>query len=301
MKSLTRLFIVFCACNALALIAFAGPEVLPSGKEMKEVAPMPPPPECHWTGFYIGLNAGGTWSDNNSFDTDGTKIFANPLFPAGSNAVGDALAVVGTNDLSLSTAGFAGGGQIGGNQQIWRFVVGLEADLQVIAGADESTAQSKTTTLAPNFPNENYQSTVHAWKSSDYLGTVRGRVGFLVTSKLLAYATGGLAYGGVNARTSFDAVESLGNPPYPPVFGHSRFSDLRGGWAAGGGLEWLFACHWSLKVEDLYYDLGSVDSKLTLTQINTSQPGSPPWGVAAVRSTTWFNGNIARVGLNFHF
>ncbi len=266
---------------------------------MKEVAPAPPP-ECHWTGFYVGINAGGIWSDNSAFDTDGEKIFANAQFPAGSNAVADALAIVGTNDLSLSTAGFIGGGQIGGNQQIWRFVGGLEADFQGIGAANDSASQSKTTLLV-GFP-ENYQSTVHVSKSTESLGTVRARLGFLVTSRLLAYATGGLAYGGVNERTSFEAVESLGPTIYPTVHGHSRPSDLRGGWAAGGGLEWLFACHWSLKVEDLYYDLGSVNSKLTLTQINLTATGGPaPWGEAAVRSTTWFNGNIARVGLNFHF
>ena len=301
MKSLTRLFVVFCACNALALIAFAGPEALPSGKEMKEVAPMPPPPCCNWTGFYIGINAGGIWSTNDAFDTDGEKIFANPAFPAGSNAVADALAIVGTNDLSVGQAGFIGGGQIGGNFQFAKwFVVGLEADFQGIGGTEDSASQSKTTALV-GFA-EHYDSTVHVSKSSDSFGTVRARLGFLVTPCLLAYATGGVAYGGVNARTSFEAVESLGNPPYPPIHDHSRFSNLRGGWAAGGGLEWLFKCHWGLKVEDLYYDLGSVNNRLTLTQINLVAPGGPaPWGEAAVRSTTWFNGNIARVGLNFHF
>ena len=262
---------------------------------------MPPPPVCHWTGFYIGLNAGGTWSNNNTVDTDGEKIFANPAFPAGSNAVADALAIVGTTDQSVSQAGFIGGGQIGYNFQFFnRFVAGLEADIQGIAGGNDSVSQSKTTPLV-GFA-ENYQSTAHVSKSSDYLGTVRVRLGFLVTERLLAYATGGLAYGGVNGSTSFAAVESLGPATYPTVFGDSRFSDTQFGWAAGGGFEWLFACHWSLKVEDLYYDLGSVTSDLTLTQINNVAPGGPaPWGVAAVRSTTWFNGNIVRVGLNFHF
>ena len=83
MKSLTRLFVVFCACNALALIAFAGPEALPSGKEMKEIAPMPPPPGCHWTGLYLGLNGGYSWTNDNRVDTDSEDIFGNPLLGNG--------------------------------------------------------------------------------------------------------------------------------------------------------------------------------------------------------------------------
>ena len=46
MKSLTRLLVVFCVCNALALIAYAGPEPLSSGKEMKQV--VAPAPSCEW-------------------------------------------------------------------------------------------------------------------------------------------------------------------------------------------------------------------------------------------------------------
>jgi outer membrane immunogenic protein len=38
-----------------------------------------------------------------------------------------------------------------------------------------------------------------------------------------------------------------------------RFSYLRTGWTAGGGLEWLFLPSWSFKVEYLYYDLGSAN------------------------------------------
>ena len=300
MKTLTRSLIVTFASTGLALVAFAGPEALPTrDSKDKEVLAAPAPPTISWTGFYLGINAGGTWSGSNAVDTDGTKIFANPIFPAGSNAVADALAIVGTTDQTLSPNGFIGGGQIGYNLQLGHhFVAGLEADIQGM-GFNDSSSQSKTTALV-GFA-ENYQSTVTVSSSSDYLGTVRGRFGLLVTSRLLAYGTGGLAYGGVNANTSIVAVESLGNPPYPPVFGASSSSGTQFGWAGGGGLEWLFASHWSLKVEDLYYDLGSVTSNLTLTQINTSQPGSPPWGVAAVRSTTWFSGNIARAGLNFHF
>jgi outer membrane immunogenic protein len=41
-------------------------------------APLPvflaPPPIFTWTGFYIGLNAGGTFSNSNNFATSATNI-----------------------------------------------------------------------------------------------------------------------------------------------------------------------------------------------------------------------------------
>ncbi len=267
---------------------------------------LPPPPVFTWTGLYVGLNAGYTWSDSNSVNSFGTPIFANPAFPLGSGAVADALARVGTTSLSIKNDGFIGGGQIGYNFQFANsFLAGLEADIQGIAGAHRSATIAGFTTLAPSFPGESYTSTASVSKGIDYLGTVRGRLGFLVTPTLLAYGTGGLAYGGVNARTTFAAVELLGNPPYPPVFGVSSFSNSRVGWTAGGGLEWLFAPNWSVKAEYLYYDLGSVTNNLTLTQNcvpgTCADPAAGPWGAALVRSTTRFRGNIVRAGINYHF
>src|SRR5437870_6813280 len=57
MKQLIRLTILFCTCAAM-MTAFAGTETY-SGKEMKQVAPAPPP-ECNWSGFYVGLHVAGS-------------------------------------------------------------------------------------------------------------------------------------------------------------------------------------------------------------------------------------------------
>src|SRR5207247_8676825 len=70
MKQLIRLTTLFCACAALALTVVAGPEPLPSGKEMKQVAPAPVP-ECNWTGSYIGVNVGGQWGRSEDRSIDG--------------------------------------------------------------------------------------------------------------------------------------------------------------------------------------------------------------------------------------
>src|SRR5438105_3524341 len=156
MKSLTRLFVVFCACNALALIALAGPEPLPSGKEMKEVAPAPPP-ECNWTGFYIGLNAGGQFGHSENKDLDDYDFL--------------------DKQWGYSESGFVGGGQIGYNWQ-WRWLVlGPEFDLGYM-------------NLNGRGLEDRHFSDVNGETSSDFYATFRGRIGVALKNWLF-YATGG--------------------------------------------------------------------------------------------------------------
>jgi outer membrane immunogenic protein len=75
--------------------------------------------------------------------------------------------------------------------------------------------------------------------SNDYLGTVRGRVGY-AWDRFLPYVTGGVAFGNIDAdRTGFAGASS----------DHA-------GWTIGGGVEGVIAGNWTAKVEYLYVDLG---------------------------------------------
>src|SRR3712207_2520306 len=67
-------------------------------------------PVFTWTGFYVGVNAGVGFSNN---DDDGIVFGADTIF-------GD----------SDDDASFIGGAQAGYNYQIGSFVVGVEGDLQ---------------------------------------------------------------------------------------------------------------------------------------------------------------------------
>src|SRR5271165_4042808 len=101
----------------------------------------------------------------------------------------------------------------------------------------------------------------------DWIGTVRGRAGYLFTPTLLVYGTAGLAYGGVHASATHSAfvqgtLSGLNVPilppyqgPFPsapyngalgfvPVPGAGSFSDTRVGWTAGGGVEWMLSPNW---------------------------------------------------------
>jgi outer membrane immunogenic protein len=271
MKQLVRLMGVVFACAALTS-AFAGTEAY-SGKEMKQVAPAPLP-ECDftWTGFYLGGNAGYAWGHA---DTD---------FEPRPDAV--TFFALEPRSLSPDPEGFIGGGQLGYNYQFnkW-FVLGAETDFQGsdIEGHDKLF----------NFPDitgagNGAGAFLAAHERMQWLGTVRGRIGFAPMCRLLVYGTGGFAYGNVDyaANTNFN------NGVTYPV----NFTETKAGWAAGGGVEYAISNHWTVKAEYLHYDLG--DASRTRNELIGGVPQGPPFFVHYNFDTS---GEIVRGGLNFKF
>jgi outer membrane immunogenic protein len=129
-----------------------------------------------WTGFYVGVNAGWGWRDDNS-----TPVILTP----GIGTPG----LAGQLDFSGDDGGFTGGGQIGYNYQIGSFVIGAEADIQ---WADTGNNQSVVFTPAPGFTGVflpgDFSSNAPEW-----FGTLRARLGF-AADRFLIYGTAGLAY-----------------------------------------------------------------------------------------------------------
>jgi outer membrane immunogenic protein len=262
---------------------------------------LPPPPVFTWTGLYIGINAGYTWSNNNNVDTDAVSVSS----IAGLNGdIGGEVATLATGDVPVSVKGFIGGGQIGYNYQFANsFVVGIEADIQGVAGASHTSSLAQSGVVPGSIGIGGVpvgaSSVITSSRDIHYLGTVRGRLGFTLTPTFLVYGTGGLAYGGVSSSTN--VTETLGFPDTPTPFDtFGNLSNSRVGWTAGGGFEWLFAPNWSLKVEYLYYDLGRATYALAPLQ-QFGAFGAVLETVTAVQSSTRFNGNIVRAGLNYHF
>jgi outer membrane immunogenic protein len=264
--------------TAVALAFFAGSALAADLPSQKGPPPayLPPPPLLTWTGFYVGVNAGYTWNDSNvvslpSFDTG-----------AGGFTSGQLVAAIPTA-FSLTSDGFIGGGQVGYNWQFGNsFVAGVEADIQGIASGSRSAAFATPVGIL-------WQPTVtQVSRSQDYLGTVRGRLGYLFTPTLLVYGTGGLAYG----QTSLSA-STFGPTWNPPLAGATTYSETRVGWTAGGGVEWMFAPNWSAKAEYLYYDLGTVTAPTIYYAYGAALTGIAP--------SARFNGHIVRAGLNYHF
>jgi outer membrane immunogenic protein len=287
MKSL---LLTTAALAALATAGSAGAADLPV-----KAPPIVAAAVYDWTGFYIGVNAGYTWSNSNSVDTVTTNVSS----IGGLNGnIGGAVAANGTGSVHLRNDGFIGGGQIGYNRQFNNFVAGIEADIQGVARRSSQNTITNTGVPGVLIPVTS-SATITSSRSLDYLGTVRGRIGILPKPSLLAYVTGGLAYGGVNTSTTI--VERLGFVDTPAPFGTSgSLSTTRVGWTAGAGLEWMFAPNWSAKAEYLFYDLGTVTN--TLPQIQQfGLNGTLLETVSNSRSSTHFDGSIVRVGINYKF
>jgi outer membrane immunogenic protein len=236
---------------------------------------MPLAPVPGWTGFYIGGNVGYGWGDQ-AVNFSGDPHAIGPLIGSG----------IVASSLASGPSGAVGGVQAGYNWQTGPFVLGIETDIDASAIAKGESFTSLGTTTRPDW-------FTNADQELNFLGTVRGRLGYTITPSLLAYGTGGFAYGGANLDTTVTSSTHGSTAITCPNFcGSLGSSPTLTGWAAGGGLEYMVAPNWSVKAEYLYFDLG------TLTQTYGDNAGRPP---GVVSTSTEFKGSIARVGANYKF
>jgi outer membrane immunogenic protein len=198
--------------------------------------------------------------------------------------------------------GFIGGSQVGYNFQTNYFVYGIEADIQGLSGRGSGTT-SNIAGIA-GFPGTNVNSTLTATESVQWLGTVRGRLGYTVTPSVLVYGTAGLAYGEVSSSAAIG--QQITGPAAAgatgPYASAVSISSTRTGWTAGGGAEWLINRNWTAKLEYLHYDLGSASysSSMSNLAVGVVPVGTLLYTVGTTYSTK-FAGDIVRPGINYKF
>ncbi|ARN79923.1 outer membrane protein [Methylocystis bryophila] len=273
------------AISAIALAMGMGSALAADLPSRKAPVYVPPPPPLTWNGFYAGLNIGGAWNSNSP--NNEVSAYWDPRLPFGSSFTAPGFGTTpnlfflpNSGNNNGGNAGVVGGLQVGYNFQFNpSIVVGVETDFQ---GSSLSSNGGNNYQLFPS-PYVAGLGTVPAGIGSpgvlvpvaaingsnlalNYLGTVRGRAGWLFTPTLLVYGTAGFAYGGVQAWGQ---------------------NNLRTGWTAGGGLEWMFAPNWSAKIEYLYADLSS-----------GGQNGGSGWNWGYHFHPQL---NIVRAGVNYHF
>jgi outer membrane immunogenic protein len=261
-----------------ALITLLASPVMAADMPVKTSLPLPVAPAYSWTGVYFGLNAGWLGANNSMVNQ------ATPGVDLGVDV--QDLAALSTGELSLGNkSGFIGGAEIGYNYQFNNWVAGIEADIQGIAGqAVNASITSSSGTLS---------STLNGSMDTKWLGTLRGRLGFLPAPTLLVYGTGGLAYSEIQATTSLAQSDSFTSFAGSGTGGNG-FAELVTGWTAGAGVEWMFTQNWSFKVEYLHYDLGTASFSWLATD-SAINPGT----IYQNETTSVHNqGNIVRVGLN---
>lgn len=193
-----------------------------------------------WNGAYIGVHVGAGW---------GTVDIAD----VGGGDGGD------IDDIeSYDLAGWLAGVQAGVNFQMDSIVVGLEGD---IAWTDISGDSGVL--------DEDILETNVNW-----LGTIRGRLGFAADAFLI-YGTAGIAFAGVDSTL----IDTWDDPDNVITENGSRV-----GWVAGIGAEAMVTDDLSLKAEFLYHDFGSEDFDFG------GEEGTGALSVSTVK-----------VGLNWHF
>jgi len=128
--------------------------------------------------------------------------------------------------------GWLGGGQIGYNYQVDRWVFGVEAEF--------SGSNLQGSGLC------NVVGVNNCFDKVNWLTTVAGRVGFAV-DHVLIYVKGGCGWAHDEYQTNIEGASG--------TFGAA--SENRGGGMFGTGLEYSITRNWSAKVEYDYLDLGT--------------------------------------------
>jgi outer membrane immunogenic protein len=241
-----------------------------------------------WSGFYIGANGGYAWGDRSGSFHAVDPVSAMLLITPPATPLPDA---------KHDTRGGFGGAQLGYNWQIApRWVTGVEADIS-FGDIKGSGSSSNRTSILGGVPGS-----VVASEKIDWFGTVRGRLGYLVTDDLLIYGTGGFAYGRVKQQADYTFVADffVALPPFglACVANNACFSGtssrIRTGWTAGVGAEKAFGIL-RFKLEYLYTNLGSNSFPMVALDGN----GSAPPSVAARFNNTDFH--LVRAGVNIPF
>ncbi|WJR76312.1 outer membrane beta-barrel protein [Bradyrhizobium sp. NP1] len=254
-------------------------------------------PTDPWSGWYAGLNLG--YIDGSGSTGTSAGATSASTFPGNTAA----MVASATQQLSTGQSGILGGAQIGYNRLISpTWLAGLEADIQGTSLHGSAFGRSRVTTVG-GFFNDTAVTSITTARSLDYIGTIRGRLGGLVTPNLLLYATGGLAYGNVKSNTNISQGFATFFPPSPAAnLSAGSFSATRAGYTVGAGGEWMWDPKWSAKLEYLYYDLGSANYGTGISAFDAGAQLSNGFGIdsIAMSSRVRFNGNIVRAGVNYH-
>ena len=202
------------------------------------------PAAYNWSGFYIGAYLGADWGHTNWNFGDGASI--DPHF-----------------------AGLLGGGEIGYNYQVGKWVFGVEGD---VGRTNARGAQPCPTGFFYNCEI-----------NTNWLSTATARIGYAYWDRLLTYVKAGA----VIAQDRADIVCDTGSRSTGGrVDGCPSQSDskTRTGWTVGWGTEFGLTPNLSVKTETMYFDLGSDRYNVAGTAIDIQK-----------------NGFISTVGLHYRF
>ena len=265
--------------SAIALVATGAIPVF--GADLPTKAPIYKAPVAavwSWTGFYLGANIGGAWTDNESFTG------ADPFNTFGIGGI-----------VPPSTTG-RGSGVVGGihggyNWQVApQFLLGIEAD---ISGADVKFSTRQQPLVSGSINSDSFFTSTMQVRA---LASVRGRAG-LVFGDWLLFGTGG--WGWADTRFSADAacVTTGTNPCGVGVHAPISVDRTKNGAVFGGGFEYhLPSTSWIIGAEYLRYQFNGSSGSGVTTNIATGAPVS--FSAACPAGTACVNYNASSLRLN---
>lgn len=242
------------------------------------VAPIYVAPIFTWSGFYVGLNAGATFNDNNRRLR---PVIVNNGFVDADVTIFDTVFRDSDDD-----AAFTGGAQIGYNWQFGAFVAGVEADINYRGNGNNNGYDFAVIGGGPYATATRFNYGGH--EGGDWFGTLRARLGFAL-DRTMIYATGGLAFGDTGRTGNAYYYNTFGTP-IGGTFVRDG-DDTNWGWTLGGGIEHAFSNNWTAKFEYLYVKLDTGNGDL----VNLA---SPNYRFSTSGEDKF---HVVRVGLNYKF
>jgi len=237
------------ARTAIASLAFIGPVATAQAADIPLKAPPPAPILLPWSGFYFGAHAGYGWSE---------KQFLDPVPGGGLGA-------------TTHPRGALGGLQAGYNYQVNQLVLGIEGD---VTWSD----------MKSNFSCFSFGDQICSARPN-WLATVTGRIGY-AAGPALFYVKGGVAF---TRDELTNLATCAGGQPLGILCNESFLgADVRAGWTAGVGIEYLMTRNWSVKFEYNYMDFGRRSVVFQSDEGNLFSEN--------IRQKV----NVVKVGLNYH-
>ena len=277
-----------------AVITLFGVAGVASAADLPVKAPPPVAAVYNWSGFYAGLNAGGTWgSTDPGFGVLGPPPGGGDYFTFGVGSGPNATNVQVVGNSKFHNSGFTGGGQIGYNWQFGSLVTGVEWDFEYFNPKGSRT-------LVGAYAGDGVPFTFTQSSSGSWLSTLRGRIGMAQNNWLL-YLTGGVAAAQLGFNSTFQDQET--SPPRASggLASAVSISQTRYGAVGGAGFEYGFAPNWSVRAEYLYLVIDRLSTNTTALPTNGFNVGTCTSFCSLFGYNARFAESIARVGVNYRF
>lgn len=238
-----------------------------------------------WQGPYAGAYLGGGFGSNH-FSTNAGTVTGASYFTT--NADVNAVNTAGSSQHSPAAAIV---GVQAGHDWVWRqMTYGVAVDYSVLP-----LSSSKSVTNV--FPDSSDTYSVFTSMSTNWLFTLRGRVGYQAMWRWqsLLYLTAGMAMTKLSVNNSYSDNSSLAG------LGGSNTSANQIGWTAGAGVELAVFGNATLDLEYLYIRIPSLNAAASISNsaagfgVSTNSQTSP------FTTTGSFDSSVLRLGINYRF